>query len=297
MSDASQGPGWWQAGDGKWYPPEQAPGFRPPAWGPADGPQGPGWWQANDGKWYSPNQAPGPSGPPPRGGVPPYAAPDAIPLAGPPGFEPVDAIRYGWQKFKDQPGPIIVAMLINFAFAAVVVAITYAIVGSGARNPIGFDDLVPRVVLQIVQFIVSALIQMAIIRAGLGIARGERVELNDMFKADQLVPYLLTSILVGIITGIGFVLCIVPGLVAIVFFQLAGIFVLDQKIGVIDSIKASAHVVGTMTGRFAVFTLLSILVGIAGAIACGVGLLVAVPVITIAQTYVYFRAQGQPVAA
>jgi len=26
MSDTSQGPGWWQASDGKWYPPEQAPG-------------------------------------------------------------------------------------------------------------------------------------------------------------------------------------------------------------------------------------------------------------------------------
>ncbi len=28
MSDASQGPGWWQASDGKWYPPEQAPGYQ-----------------------------------------------------------------------------------------------------------------------------------------------------------------------------------------------------------------------------------------------------------------------------
>jgi uncharacterized membrane protein len=26
MSDISQGPGWWQASDGKWYPPESAPG-------------------------------------------------------------------------------------------------------------------------------------------------------------------------------------------------------------------------------------------------------------------------------
>lgn len=25
MSDVSQGPGWWQASDGKWYPPETAP--------------------------------------------------------------------------------------------------------------------------------------------------------------------------------------------------------------------------------------------------------------------------------
>lgn len=30
MSDASQGPGWWQAADGKWYPPESAPGAQPP---------------------------------------------------------------------------------------------------------------------------------------------------------------------------------------------------------------------------------------------------------------------------
>lgn len=29
MSDSSQGPGWWQASDGKWYPPEQAPGAQP----------------------------------------------------------------------------------------------------------------------------------------------------------------------------------------------------------------------------------------------------------------------------
>ena len=37
MSDMSQGPGWWQASDGKWYPPEQAPGYQPPAGGPAGG--------------------------------------------------------------------------------------------------------------------------------------------------------------------------------------------------------------------------------------------------------------------
>lgn len=29
MSDASQGPGWWQASDGRWYPPTQAPAPRP----------------------------------------------------------------------------------------------------------------------------------------------------------------------------------------------------------------------------------------------------------------------------
>ena len=30
MSDVSQGPGWWQASDGKWYRPEQHPNYTPP---------------------------------------------------------------------------------------------------------------------------------------------------------------------------------------------------------------------------------------------------------------------------
>jgi uncharacterized RDD family membrane protein YckC len=43
MSDFSQGPGWWQASDGKWYPPEQAPqGPAPGAGNAVPTPMGPG---------------------------------------------------------------------------------------------------------------------------------------------------------------------------------------------------------------------------------------------------------------
>jgi len=37
VSDTSQGPGWWQASDGKWYPPEQAPGYQAPMGAPMGG--------------------------------------------------------------------------------------------------------------------------------------------------------------------------------------------------------------------------------------------------------------------
>ena len=30
MSDSSQGTGWWEASDGKWYPPESHPNYKPP---------------------------------------------------------------------------------------------------------------------------------------------------------------------------------------------------------------------------------------------------------------------------
>ena len=38
MSDVQQRPDWWQAVDGKWYPPERHPNYRPPLPGPATTP-------------------------------------------------------------------------------------------------------------------------------------------------------------------------------------------------------------------------------------------------------------------
>ena len=56
MSDTSQGPGWWLASDGKWYPPEQAPGTQapqPPPW-PGSQPGQPQWGQPGQPQWGQP---------------------------------------------------------------------------------------------------------------------------------------------------------------------------------------------------------------------------------------------------
>ena len=60
MSDTSQGAGWWQASDGKWYPPETHPSRRPPS------------------PYASPSPWSAPPVPPPSptwGSVPPSGAP------------------------------------------------------------------------------------------------------------------------------------------------------------------------------------------------------------------------------
>lgn len=74
MSDVSQGPGWWQASDGKWYSPDQVPGTAAADAGPAATLPGPGE--------LAPAPAPAPSyGPPGAGsyGYPPAGAPYGYP--------------------------------------------------------------------------------------------------------------------------------------------------------------------------------------------------------------------------
>lgn len=93
MSDQSQGPGWWLASDGKWYPPQPTAPSGPPT-GASDSysptqqmpttsstPAGSQPWGAGDQGAPTQMQPPVPSGPPPGGG---YQAGPSGPPGGPP---------------------------------------------------------------------------------------------------------------------------------------------------------------------------------------------------------------------
>jgi hypothetical protein len=93
MSDTSQGPGWWLASDGKWYPPELWTG--PPESSPLQGPltgltdaREPGVSQtgapAEPGQAAQPVQPDASSGQPSQG-IPPYPQSPENPVGGTPG--------------------------------------------------------------------------------------------------------------------------------------------------------------------------------------------------------------------
>ena len=65
MSDVSQGPGWWQASDGKWYSPEQAPGYQAPPAPAAQTAAPTGAYQSDPYQQTGYQQGGGPGGPGP----------------------------------------------------------------------------------------------------------------------------------------------------------------------------------------------------------------------------------------
>lgn len=98
MSEVPQGPGWWLASDGKWYSPEQAPGYAAPTASPAG---------------YGP-----PPGSPPAGyQAPPaaYGPPPVAPPVGPPGYG-YPAAPYGFAPVRRTNGLAIAAMVCSFFF-------------------------------------------------------------------------------------------------------------------------------------------------------------------------------------
>jgi hypothetical protein len=235
--------------------------------------QGPGWWQASDGKWYPPEQAPGGTG---AGATAPATA----------GVDIGGAISYGWNKFTQNVGPLIVAYLLILVVAAIINGIGFAI-----------DSFVLRLIINLIAIFIVAAISFGLVRISLKIVNGQPVEISDaMPSGPQVVPYALTAILVQIIVTIGLYLCVIPGLIAALFLWFAQFAVIDENLQPGDAIKRSIDLVKPHWGGVLGFMVVAVLINVVGAILCLVGLLVTAPLTTVAAAHVFKSLKGEPVA-
>jgi uncharacterized membrane protein len=241
----------------------------------SDSPQGPGWWQASDGKWYPPEQAPGGGAGATGGG------------GGAATFSVGDALSYGWNKFVQYIGQIIVIVLIIFAIQ-LVINIASQIIQGGTDSV--FLGLTLSFALTAVSIFVSFLLQAGLIRAALAIMRGEAPEPSMLFQTDKLGPYAVAAILVSLLIFVGLLLCCIPGLIVAFFTYFFGFYVIDRDVSPVDSIKSSVSLVQENFGNV---VLLMIVVVLLNLITCGL----ASGVTFIALGYAYKTLNGEAVAA
>jgi hypothetical protein len=228
------------------------------------------------------SQAPPPPPPPP--GSPPPPPPGAP--AGGVAFNVGDAISYGWTKYWQNVGPLVVITLVIFAVQLVI-----SIVSSSTDSSVG------RLILQIISFLVGIILAMGLIRAALAVCEGRKPEVAMLTQTDGFFNYLIASILFGIGFVIGIVLLIVPGIIfAVVFFYFGYAIVQQPELGAVDAMKRSADI--TRGYRWPLFglALLLVLINIVGFLACGIGALFTYGITAVAVAYSYKVLSGQPVA-
>jgi uncharacterized membrane protein len=210
-----------------------------------------------------------------------------------------NAFNWGWKKFTENIGTILVAAILYFVVLAVVQGIGFIFIGNqfDDSGDGGFwGDLFAQLVLLVVAFVVQAFLQAGIIRGATQITHGRKPTLATMFTSEQLGQVLLAGLLVGIAVAIGFLLLIIPGLIVLFYTQFTYFFVVERRLPAVDAIKASAGLINQHVGTMVGFFFASLLAYIVGAILCGVGLIVAVPVVILAQAFMYRTLQGEAVA-
>ena len=197
-----------------------------------------------------------------------------------------DAIGYGWSAFKKSPGPLVVVSLVVLVVGGMT---------SGIGNAVSRESAVFGVIVQIAGYVVSMILSLGLIRVALKVTRGEEAEVADLFKTDQLGPYIGASILFGIMVAVGFILCIVPGIILAVIYGFYGYVILERGAGVGEGFSRAAEITKGQRGTIFLLGLAFAGINILGALACGLGLLVSYPVTIVAGGYAYRVLSNEPV--
>ena len=222
---------------------------------------------------------------------PPPAAPPPPPGGAPIGgsaapFSVGDAISYGWNAYWKNVGPMILIVL-----AIWVVNIVLGIIA------LPFDNQFMRFLIQMAAWVVSLLLALGLIRATLALTRGETPEVSMLFETENLGPYIVAAILFGIASAIGFILCIIPGVIFVIFYGFYGFIIVDKdEQSPVEALKRSQQLVSGHFGAVLGLAAVLILINIVGALLCGIGLLFTVGISAIAWAYAYRALSGEPVA-
>ena len=263
-------------------------------------------------------QQPYPSGPTPAGGASGGGGqlpPPAPPLGGPgpgtgvtrPGFDPVEAIRYGWLAFTKNLAPYLIVTVLTIAVIGGLSILASMMDSAGAVAWDALDDrptdeslaytFTPATsAMNIVTSILSTIISLGMLRMSFDVVSGRKADLSRFFSGYNVGIGILTSIVVSLGTTIGLFLCIIPGLVFafLTMFALSG--VVDKGEGVVDAIKSSISLTSSNVGPVLLWMLLLFLLAVAAVCTCGIGFLVAMPVFSLSTAYAYRSLRGEPIA-
>jgi uncharacterized membrane protein len=308
------------------YPPPPPPGgYPPPPQGGYPPPPPPGGYPPPPQQGgYPPHQGGYPSAqggyPPPSGSYPP---PQGFhqPQSGypPSGFGPGggysvgEAFSWAWNKFSKNAVPLIVATLVYAVIVLVWQILTNVI--SAAVSPTDTTSytsdsgsfafsysvnsaagIVVSIIGWIISLILTAAIQSAYLGGVLDIANGQQVSIGSFFRPRNIGAVVIAGLIVGVITSIGLFLCVIPGLIASIMLMFTTVSLIDRNLRPIDAIKTSFNISKTHFGSVFLAWLVMVVAIIIGAIICGVGLLVGVPIATLILVYTYRVLTGGQVA-
>ncbi|MCL2777120.1 MAG: hypothetical protein FWD73_03880 [Polyangiaceae bacterium] len=149
-------------------------------------------------------------------------------------------------------------------------------------------------------YLVAAFFHCGLIAMYLKIARRDspRLYLYDLFSGRRWVFkmfgfYILIMPIMMLIMWKGTLLLIVPGLIAGFILSFAPYFIVDQNMGPIKAIVASFRAAKDNFVNLLALALLSGLIGAAGILPFGVGMLIALPLIQLAVTLAYLHISGR----
>lgn len=189
-------------------------------------------------------------------------------------FSIIEMIKEGFARIEGVKLTFVLAFLIYMAIAIVLNILLSLIFPSPVDNP----NILNQQIVGILSYPVLIPLMVGMMMLAIKHSRGENIHYRSMFDYYHMVGHLsLAGILIYILTLIGFLLLILPGIYLSIAYAFALPLIADKGLDVWEAMELSRKAV--TKNWFKVFGLMFLLVLIfgLGALAFGIGLIWAIP--------------------
>lgn len=190
---------------------------------------------------------------------------------------------------------LVAAAVIVLAVIAQAVAPSPTYLNDNGDFHFNAGDTVASLIVQTITGTIGYIFSAMLVRGALDVTEGEPFEIGKAFGKLNIASVLLTGLMLSVLTTIGIALCVLPGLVFGIFSFFTIYYVVDKNAAPLEALKSSFKLVTANFGDGFLTGLLAVLVIIAGAICCLVGLLAAIPIASLAGAYAYKSFTSQPI--
>lgn len=200
-----------------------------------------------------------------------------------------EILRLSWKAFKENAFMLIFLTLSSFIvqifFGIPGCDTSYGYFGEGEFYRGGVCSLITAL-----YYILGIFITMGYATMGLVAAKGEKVTWTTFFiKFGKFFHFFIAMILYAIIVAVGFVLLIFPGVIWALRYSMYPFMALDKGAFGWTALKLSSQATYGAKWDLLGFYIVIFLLLILGALALGLGLLIAIPLTWIAQAYAYYK--------
>jgi len=202
-----------------------------------------------------------------------------------------NVIGKAWRLYKRHAPVWSLATLIMMAAYCFVSGPLIAFLGGGKPfGPGGFRLFVPASgALQfLVSTVVTGFLVGGMIRMASNQIRGRTPQIEDLFSiGERWFDLLLVSVLMGVATTVGYMLCAIPGFIVSGLSMLAIPLVVEGRLPATGALIQSWEALKSQWLTAAVFHLVLILVTASGSLLCCIGILLTGPIYSLAIALLY----------
>jgi uncharacterized membrane protein len=193
-------------------------------------------------------------------------------------FSKSELIKKGWGTTKSN-----YVILLKIALVFILVSIAFNAINIISNNQVGVVSIT-----SLISSIIQTILEIGVIKIGLDIVDGKTPDFKDLYSNyNRFIEFFLTSLIVGIIIVVGFILLIIPGIYFAVRYQFTPYIVVDKKLAYKKAWDTSAEMVKGRWMKVFLFDLSLIGLNILGVLALGVGLFLTIPTSIFASIYLY----------